>query len=119
MIECRLGEIAMSQTATPSPLSAKPTAAPTHIAVSEDLGFLELTMAEGAPVRLAAERLRSACKCAHCTRARIDGVFPEKFDGIAIVQVSPIGDYAINLAFSDGHARGIYPWPFLLGLNNA
>jgi DUF971 family protein len=109
----------MSQTATPSLLSAKPMAAPIHVAVSDDLGALELTMAEGGAIRLTAERLRGACKCAHCIRARIEGVFPEKFDGIAIVQVSPVGDYAINLAFSDGHARGIYPWPFLLGLNDA
>jgi len=109
----------MSQIATPSALSAKPMAAPSHIVISEDLGFLELTMTEGATIRLTAGRLRSACRCAHCTRARIDGVFPEKFDGIAIVQVSPVGDYAINLAFSDGHARGIYPWPLLLGLNGA
>jgi len=25
----------------------------------------------------------------------------------------PIGDYAVNIAFSDGHNRGIYPWPYL------
>ena len=109
----------MSQSAMPSTLSAAPVVAPTHIALSEDLGFLDLTMAHGGEIRLAAERLRSACKCAHCVRARIDGVFPERFDGIAVVQVSPIGGYAVNLTFSDGHARGIYPWALLLGLNDA
>ena len=108
----------MSQSAMPSTPSAMPVAAPTHIALSEDLGFLDLTMANGGEICLTAERLRSACKCAHCVRARIDGVFPERFDGIAVVQVSPIGGYAVNLAFSDGHARGIYPWALLLGLND-
>jgi DUF971 family protein len=108
----------MSQPA-PSVLSTAPVAAPTQIAVSDDLSFLDLTTAQGEAIRLTAGRLRSACKCAHCIRARIDGVFPERFDGIAIVQVAPIGDYAVNLAFSDGHARGIYPWPFLFGLNDA
>ena len=108
----------MSQPAKSSVLSAAPVAAPTHVAVSDDLGFLDLTTAQGDAIRLTAARLRSACKCAHCIRARIDDVFPERFDGIAIVQVAPIGDYAVNLAFSDGHARGIYPWPFLLGLND-
>ena len=107
----------MSLAAAPSVLSATPVAAPRQIAVSDNLDFLDITTAEGSEIRLAAERLRGACKCAHCTRARIDGVFPDRFDGIAVVQVSPIGDYAINLAFSDGHARGIYPWPYLLGLN--
>ena len=101
-----------------SALLAKPVAAPTHIAVSDNLDFLDLTM-DGKTIRLAASRLRSACKCAHCIRARIDGVFPEGFAGIAITVVAPIGDYAINLAFSDGHARGIYPWQLLQGLNSA
>jgi DUF971 family protein len=100
-----------------SALSATPVATPTQIAVSEDLDFLDITTADGHEIRLTAERLRGACKCAHCIRARIDGVFPDRFDGVAVVQVLPIGDYAINLAFSDGHARGIYPWPYLLGLN--
>ena len=34
----------------------------------------------------------------------------------AVTAVAPIGDYAINIAFSDGHARGIYPWSYLLEL---
>jgi prepilin-type processing-associated H-X9-DG protein len=102
-----------------SGLLAKPVAAPTHVAVSDQLDFLDLTMAGGETIRLAAGRLRAACKCAHCTRARIDGIFPDAFDGIAITVVAPIGDYAVNIAFSDGHARGIYPWQLLLGLQPA
>ena len=72
-----------------------------------------MTTAQGEDIWLPAGRLRAACKCAHCVRARIDGRFPDRFDGIAITQIAPIGDYAINIAFSDGHARGIYPWSYL------
>lgn len=108
----------MSQAAASSVLSAPSIAAPTLIAVSDRLDFLELTTVQGDIIRLSAERLRGACKCAHCVRARIDGVFSERFEGIAVAQVSPIGDYALNLAFSDGHARGIYPWQYLFGLND-
>lgn len=106
----------MTRINLPSTLLAKPVAAPTHIAVSDDLSFLEVTTAAGGDERVSAERLRLACKCAHCLRVRIDGAFPERFEGIAITEVAPVGGYAINLAFSDGHARGIYPWAFLLGL---
>ncbi len=106
----------MPPAATSSALTAAPIAAPAHVGVSEKLDFLDLTTVDGKALRLAAARLRGACKCTHCTRARIDGVFPDRFDDIAIVQVSPIGDYAINLGFSDGHARGIYPWPYLFAL---
>jgi DUF971 family protein len=103
----------------PSALLAQPVAAPTHIAVGDQLDFLDLTMAQGETIRIPAGRLRAACKCAHCIRARIDGVFPDRFDGIAITEVFPIGDYAINIGFSDGHARGIYPWQLLLDLKPA
>src|SRR5258708_1096562 len=116
MIECPRRRNQMSQPAAPSILSATPTAAPTYIAVSDDLCFLDLTTVQGDELHPAPEPFPTACKCGNCIRARIDGVFPERFGGIAIVQVSPIGGYAINLAFSDGHARGIYPWAYLLDL---
>jgi DUF971 family protein len=109
----------MSNPAVPSALMAKPVAAPAHIAVSDQLDFLDLTSVQGETIRLPAARLRAACKCAHCIRARIDGVFPDRFDGIAITGVAPIGAYAITIAFSDGHARGIYPWGLLLDLKSA
>jgi DUF971 family protein len=109
----------MSQPAAPFTSLAAPVPAPTQIAISEDLYFLDVTTAQGEEIRLAAGRLRGACKCAHCIRARIDGAFPQRFDGIAVVQVAAIGDYAINLGFSDGHARGIYPWAYLLGLKDS
>jgi DUF971 family protein len=74
-------------------------------------GGATLLLIGGTP--LAATRLRAACRCAHCVRARIDGLFPPSFDGIVIEHVSPIGHYGINIGFSDGHARGIYPWAYL------
>jgi prepilin-type processing-associated H-X9-DG protein len=46
-------------------------------------------------------------------RARLDGLFPQSFDSIAIVHVSAMGHYGVNIGFSDGHARGIYPWAYL------
>lgn len=92
--------------------------APAHIAIGDNLDCLDLVTAQGETFRLGAGVLRSACKCAHCLRARIDGTFPAGFDGIAITQLSPIGGYAVNLAFSDGHARGIYPWSLLYSLRD-
>jgi len=102
-----------------SALMTKPVCPPTDIALSEHLDRLDLTMAQGERLQLSAGRLRAACKCAHCLRARIDGVFPAQFDGIAITTVAPIGGYALNIGFSDGHARGIYPWAYLLQLSAA
>ena len=33
--------------------------------------------------------------------------------GLALTNAEPVGQYALQLTFSDGHARGIYPWPLL------
>ena len=74
---------------------------------------LELAWRDGKAAEVSAECLRAACRCAWCTRARIDGTFAASFDAITIDRLTPVGDYAINIAFSDGHARGIYPWAYL------
>jgi DUF971 family protein len=82
---------------------------------SADLATLVLRTAQNNEVRLTAEQLRLTCKCAHCTRARFDGRFPERFPGIAITEIGDLG-YGLNIAFSDGHNRGIYPKIYLLSL---
>ena len=46
-------------------------------------------------------------------RARIDGTFAASFDGVTIERLVPVGGYAINVSFTDGHTRGIYPWSYL------
>lgn len=90
---------------------------PSNEAVRADDGrALRLTLDTGALFSLPAERLRAACRCAHCRRAQIDGVFPGEFPSVAITHVAPVGHYAVNLEFSDGHVRGIYPWTYLAEL---
>jgi prepilin-type processing-associated H-X9-DG protein len=90
----------------------------TDYTVSADLDTLILRTARDGEFTLPAEQLRLSCKCAHCTRARFDGRFPERFPGIAITEIGSVG-YGLNIAFSDGHARGIYPQPYLLSLAGA
>jgi len=89
------------------------SAAPETIVLAADRSRLRLSWPNGDEAQLCAEHLREKCRCAWCTRARIDGSFTATFDGVTIERLTPIGDYAINIAFSDGHARGIYPWPYL------
>jgi DUF971 family protein len=33
--------------------------------------------------------------------------------GVNLAAAEPVGQYALNLRFSDGHERGIYPWALL------
>ncbi|WP_177242977.1 DUF971 domain-containing protein [Bradyrhizobium sp. Gha] len=82
---------------------------------STDLATLLVRTTEGKTLSVLAERLRLSCRCAHCTRARFDERFPERFPGIAITEIGDLG-YGLNISFSDGHNRGIYPKPYLLSL---
>ncbi|WP_407113204.1 gamma-butyrobetaine hydroxylase-like domain-containing protein [Bradyrhizobium sp. LMG 9283] len=82
---------------------------------SADLAALLVRTRQDDTLSVTAETLRLSCKCAHCTRARFDGRFPEAFPGIAITAIGDLG-YGLNISFSDGHDRGIYPKPYLLSL---
>lgn len=90
--------------------------APERIAVSDDARLLTIALASGQTLTVNAERLRAACRCAHCRRAQYDDTFPESFAGVSIERFEPIGHYGVNIVFSDGHARGIFPWSYLAAL---
>jgi len=64
---------------------------------------------------LGAGLLRRECRSAGARRRRIDGVDVEA-DDVRITAVEPVGNYAVNIAFSDGEERGIYPFIFLAEL---
>ena len=83
--------------------------------VSADLASISMIANGGSWVTLTAEKLRLSCKCAHCTRARFYERFPDGFPGITIVEVADLG-YGLNITFSDGHNRGIYPKSYLATL---
>ena len=38
------------------------------------------------------------------------------FPNIKILKVSPVGNYAIRILFSDGHSTGIFSWEYLKNL---
>ncbi len=89
------------------------TAVPETVVLKADRMRLRMVWRSGEEAEVGAARLRAACRCAWCTRARIDGTFSASFDDVAIERLAPVGDYAINIVFSDGHARGIFPWAYL------
>jgi len=74
-------------------------------------GSLTLQWSDGTSM-LPAALLRASCRCASCQTARLRG---EAVDGGAatLVDALPVGHYALQLRFDDGHERGIYPWQAL------
>lgn len=66
-----------------------------------------------------AKFLRFHCPCAVCVdeltgeRKITEGALP---DGVHPVAIQPVGHYAIQIYFSDGHSTGIYTWERLRDL---
>ncbi len=80
-----------------------------EVRLSRDRQVLTLSRG-GHRVVLTAAALRLACRCAACVRARYDGAPESAAPGLTIARIDAIGAQAANIQFSDGHARGIFPW---------
>ncbi len=66
-----------------------------------------------ADVQLDAGTLRAACRCAGCRAALQAGAARMGEQPVQLRDAVPVGHYALQLCFSDGHERGIYPWSML------
>lgn len=90
-----------------------PDPVPHEIRLAPDRRSLLIDWGGGRPEQATATALREACRASRSVRLQIDGwAVPAPAD-LTIVDVRPVGHYAINLVFSDGHDRGIYPWRYL------
>jgi DUF971 family protein len=56
--------------------------------------------------------LRRRCACAECRQLRRSGGTIAD-EGVTVSGVVPYGPNAVQLQFSDGHARGIFPFDYL------
>ena len=57
-------------------------------------------------------RLRGACPCSQCRAARLQGAISLVREDVRVERIEAQG-YGVQLVFSDGHGRGIYPWAYL------
>jgi len=81
---------------------------------------LEIRWSDGLTSRYPVVLLRRSCRCAACvdewTGAPI--LKPEQVsEDVRPVRVSPVGNYAINIEWSDGHRSGIYTFEHLRELS--
>jgi DUF971 family protein len=96
--------------------SDKTTPTPTEIKLHQKSRVLEITYADGKTFSLPCEFLR-----VHSPSAEVRGHGPGQEvlqvgkKDVAITSIEPVGTYAIQLCFSDGHETGIYSWDLLYG----
>jgi DUF971 family protein len=90
---------------------------PTEIRLHKDRGTLTVAFDSGETFALAAEYLR-----VKSPSAEVQGHAPEERKTVpgkryvAILEVQPIGNYAVRLVFDDMHSTGIYSWDYFLDL---
>ena len=85
---------------------------PQDVVLHQASGSLGLRWADGLAVRMDGPQLRAACRCAECEQARRQGT-PSAPKNARLTALEPVADKGLQLVFSDGHGRGIYPWRFL------
>jgi tRNA 2-thiouridine synthesizing protein E len=87
----------------------------TDIIVMEKGRILEVAFDDGEVARLWAELLR-----VESPSAEVQGHSPSQktivTGNVAIVGVEPIGNYAIQIVFDEGHDTGLFSWDHLRGL---
>ena len=87
---------------------------PTEIKLHQKSRVLEITFADGATFRLPCEFLRVYSPSAE-VRGHGPGqeVLQTGKKDVEISRIEPVGQYAVQLHFSDGHDTGIYSWDLL------
>ena len=91
------------------------TPIPTEIKLHQTSRLMEVTFSDGAHFQLPYELLRVFSPSAE-VRGHGNEVLQTGKRDIAIVNVEPVGNYAIRPVFSDGHDSGIYSWDILYAL---
>lgn len=86
---------------------------PTNVELVEGATALALSWPDCGVRRIGAERLRRASRAATEIRRQADGIELFLPPDLHVISIEAIGNYALRLSFSDGHDRGIYPWPYL------
>ena|SRR5437868_6875737 len=87
---------------------------------------MEIDWKDGHKSHYKFQYLRDACPCATCEEEREQsgaeagapakpkpGSLPMFKEKMRPTEVSPVGKYAINFVWNDGHQHGIYAWEYL------
>lgn len=90
---------------------------PTELRLQKDRRALHVTFDSGEAFALDAEYLR-----VRSPSAEVQGHSPDERKtvggkrDVAILEVHPVGNYAVRLVFDDLHSTGIFSWDYLLDL---
>jgi len=100
-----------------APGSERSTAWPTEVRLRKDKAALTVVFDTGEAFEFPAEFLR-----VHSPSAEVQGHSPHERKtvagkrNVAILEVHPVGNYAVRLVFDDMHSTGIFSWDYFARL---
>jgi DUF971 family protein len=104
-----------------------PVANPKSVKVNVTTGTgMDIEWVDGHRSHYNFQWLRDACPCATCTEERNNhnrkpgepekkpaALLPMYKEPVKPKETSPVGRYAVNFSWNDGHTSGIYSWDYL------
>ena len=78
---------------------------------------LVISWRSGEEHTLTYQQLRAACRCATCRANQTSGKILLISADINVEKINNLGQ-GLQLLFSDGHERGIFPWQYLFELGS-
>src|SRR5215470_6900888 len=102
-----------------APVSEGSTAWPTELRLRKDKAALTVAFDTGETFEFPAEFLR-----VYSPSAEVQGHSPDERKtvggkrNVQVIEVHPVGNYAVRLDFDDMHSTGIYSWAYLLEMGH-
>jgi DUF971 family protein len=95
---------------------------PTGITLNKAEGYLEVSWNDGEVCRYPLSHLREACPCVECRGGHqfmgaahdpdnILKLIPKR--SYTVKELHPVGNYALQPTWDDGHNTGLYTWDYL------
>jgi DUF971 family protein len=113
-----------------SEATAEDQAAPIPVSIDREENSILIQWSDGLVTKRTAAELRAACPCATC-REKKRGQSKDEGESkqppglpilskaeaqpVRVESMRPVGSYAYQIGFSDGHSSGIYPFSLLRG----
>ena len=85
---------------------------PLSIKLKKRASLIELSWSEGDVDQISEQNLRRYCACSGCRAKKQVGV-ELMTDNASVTDMVLMGTTGVQIKFSDGHDRGIYPWGYL------
>ncbi len=95
---------------------------PTNITLKKSEEILEILWDDGLSSQYPLSHLREACPCVECRGSHANMGLANAPDDLlklsprrsyTITSLSPVGAYALQPTWDDGHQTGIYTWEYL------